>query len=250
MAKNLRGLWQQIPSTTISEILCQTSMDFVVLDTEHGAWSDESIFQCIQIITLCRKKCFVRLTEADLTRTRYCLDAGADGLIFSTVDSQDYLNKIKSQCFFPADGSNNVTGKRGYGLTRDNMWGEQERKGKRTIIVQIENTNGVKLFCPCVAPTLAEYYFEDVDFVDYYMIGPYDLSCDIGCAGDFDHPRYKDMMKFIKDIIPSNKLGYHVVKDIDNQRKELKDCGFLAFGMDTLFLLDGAKQIEGVVNGK
>ena len=48
--------WQQIPSPTISELLCK-SLDGVVLDTEHGCFNNETLYNCIQVITANDKKC-------------------------------------------------------------------------------------------------------------------------------------------------------------------------------------------------
>ena len=42
--------WQQIPSTIISEMLCE-DFDGVVLDTEHGCFNNETLYKCKQNIT-------------------------------------------------------------------------------------------------------------------------------------------------------------------------------------------------------
>jgi len=240
--KNNVGLWQQIPSSTVSEILCQTDLDFIVLDTEHGVFNDETLFQCIQVITLSGKSCFVRLTEANLTKTRYCLDAGVDGVIFSTVDSLEYLGEIEKQCLFP---SQSHFGKRGYGLTRDNMWGEKDRKGKRIIVAQLENRKGVDLFS---YNDDGETPIKDFPFIDYFLVGPYDLSSSVGCPGNFEHANFKRQIEIINKIVPKSKLGYHVVKDVDHAYLDLKDCGFLALGMDTMFLFDGIRKLEEIIS--
>ena len=83
----MRLCWQQIPSTVISDILCQNDLEGVVLDTEHSAFNLETLYSCIQVIALNQKKCFVRLTEVNKTTIRMCLDAGCHGIIFSTVET-------------------------------------------------------------------------------------------------------------------------------------------------------------------
>ena len=89
--------WQQVPSPVISEIMC-IGYDGVVLDTEHSCYNIETLFSCIQVIKLRGKKCFVRLTEISNTMIRCCLDAGVDGLIFSTVETAEQCEKIKQYC--------------------------------------------------------------------------------------------------------------------------------------------------------
>ena len=51
----MKLLWQQISSTIISEIYADSAYDGVVLDTEHGSFSNEKLYASIQIITLKRK---------------------------------------------------------------------------------------------------------------------------------------------------------------------------------------------------
>ena len=129
--------WQQIPSPLISEIMCH-NFDGVVLDTEHGCYSNETLYSCIQVIKCSEKKCFVRLTEVSNTMIRYCLDAGVDGLIFSSVETREQCEKIIEYCYYSPKG------KRGLGLVRQNMWGEKDLIQPSPIIIpQIETKTAV-----------------------------------------------------------------------------------------------------------
>ena len=85
--------WQQIPSPTVTEILSH-NYDGVVLDTEHGCYNNETLFSCVQVLKASNKKCFVRLTEINNTMIRYCLDAGVDGLIFSTIEQKSSAKRL------------------------------------------------------------------------------------------------------------------------------------------------------------
>lgn len=229
----MRFLWQQIPNATVSEILCSTGMDGVVLDTEHGVFSNETLFNCIQVITLTGKKCFVRVTDT-LNRSliRYCLDSGADGLIFSTIENGEQAYHAATQCCFP--GVPNSKGVRGFGLTRDNFWGEKEREKKITIIAQIETKNGVDFIRH--EPNWGSVF-------DYFLIGPYDLSSSLGDVGNFSSLEYQKAIETIKNAVGEEKMGYHIVKNIPEQYPNLKGCGFLAFGLDTLMLINGVKEL-------
>ena len=132
--------WQQIPSTIISELLCNIELDGVVIDTEHSAFNIETLYNCIQIITALNKTCFVRLTEPSKTIARACLDAGAHGIIFSTVETEEQCETIHQICKFPSQG-----GRRGLGLVRQNKWGiEKLISDKPIIIAQIETVEGIE----------------------------------------------------------------------------------------------------------
>ena len=241
----MKCLWQQIPSTLVSEILSRNNdFDGVVLDTEHGVFNDETLYSCIQVITLSGKKCFVRLTEANLTKTRYCLDAGVDGLIFSTVEDWKYVEQIRAQCFLPSQRP--IKGRRGYGLARHNFWGESEPLYP-IIIAQIETERAVNRFFSVNADYKDSFILDEFN---YFLVGPYDLSSSLGCPGDFEDESFKSCMETIRRSVPNCRLGYHIVKDIEKQYFDLQDCGFLAFGLDTLMLIDGIKSIQSIVKGK
>ena len=166
--------WQQIPSTVVSDLLCNTGLDGVVLDAEHGFFNNETLYNCIQIITSLNKICLVRLTEPSKTLARACLDAGATGLIFSTIETEEQCRAIHEISKFPPFG-----GKRGLGLVRQNKWGFGKTvlpSEKPILIAQIETVTGIENL-----QTIVSYNF------DYYMIGPYDLSTSLGDPGNFSN---------------------------------------------------------------
>jgi 2-dehydro-3-deoxyglucarate aldolase len=222
--------WQQIPSTQITEIMCK-GFDGVVLDTEHGCFNNESIFSSIQIIKLKGLKAFVRLTEVNPTLVRYCLDAGCDGLIFSTVETEEQCQAIINACYYPPKG------KRGLGLVRENLWGERGGLVSRVPIVvpQIESKAGIDNI-----QKIRSYGF------DFHLIGPYDLSLSLEVPGDFKHEKFQNAIKKMREAIPNDRMAIHIPKDIESwdlweeEMKEWLDYrkyGMKCIGMDTIALL-------------
>lgn len=227
-------LWQQIPSPQITTIYCQSSFDGVVFDDEHGCFNSETLFSLIQIAKFAGKKSFVRFSELNKTKVRHCLDAGLDGIIFSTVDTYEYARSILDYCLYPP------TGKRGQGLVCENEWGNRTellQNRDPIIIAQIENRAGIKLL-----DSIAN------DF-EYFMLGPYDLSADLGCVGEWESEDYKSIVREFEDKIPLEKRCVHIVSDI---KKELdnKFNGYIikALGMDTTFLKASINHYENTNN--
>ena len=221
--------WQQIPSPVVSELFSISGFDGVVLDTEHGCFNNETLFGCIQVITSLNKKCFVRLTEPSITLVRLCLDAGADGLIFSTVETEKQARFIHQICKYPDQG-----GVRGLGLIRQNKWGKEELVSKPPILIaQIETVTGVENFS-----TIEKYGF------DFYMIGPYDLSASLGIPGDFSNPRYVKALEKIKSQVATEKMAAHIPKEIKENLKLYEGYGILALGMDTTMLLEASRELN------
>lgn len=220
--------WQQIPSPVVSELLCHTKVSGVVIDTEHGFFNNETLFTCIQVIEGCGKLCYVRLTEPNKTLARACLDAGVDGIIFSTVETEEQCQKINEMCKFPRYG-----GKRGLGLVRQNRWGIAPLIAyPPRIIAQIETKAGVD--------NIKQIYSYDFD---YYMIGPYDLSASLGAPGNFSNIEYLDALRIVKETVPIEQMAVHIPTDVKNELKKYQDYGIIAVGMDTTGLLEFYKEI-------
>jgi len=217
--------WQQIPSTLISEIMCH-NFDGVVLDTEHGCYSNETLYSCIQVIKRSGKKCFVRLTEISNTLIRYCLDAGVDGLIFSTVETKEQCKKIVEYCYYSPKG------KRGLGLVRQNMWGEKCLIQPEPIIIpQIETKDAIDNI-----KDIINFNF------DYYLIGPYDLSLSLNTPGMFDNSQFKRYINEVNSKIPKENLAVHIPSDIKEQINKYEGYGIKCLGMDTVAILEFNKE--------
>ena len=69
------------------------------------------------------------------------------------------------------------------------------------------------------------------------MLGPYDLSADVGCVADWENPKYKSIIAEFESKIPKEKRCVHIVSNIkDELEKKFKDYKIIAIGMDTMFL--------------
>jgi len=226
--------WQQIPSPIVTEMLCSAKFDGVVLDTEHSMWNPETLANCIQVGTLKGKEVFVRFTECSETLVRGCLDAGATGAIFAKVDSMEYAEKIKKVCLYPSQG-----GSRGLGLVRENMWGRNSLMGSRPVIIlQIESEAGVR-----------NIHSLKSDAIDFYMIGPYDLSMDLGVPGKFDDHKFRAAVDYVTEEVGVEKMGCHLVKNeqVRLEGDKIGKFGFVALSMDTVILTEGVEYLDNRV---
>ena len=229
MQNQIRLSWQQIASPVVSELLCLNSLNGVVLDTEHGFFSNETLVSCIQVIKLSSKKCFVRLSTATTDKIRICLDSGADGIIFSTVESVARAKNLISKCNFPSRG-----GKRGLGLVRQNSWGNKKLISDPPILIaQIETVAGVGIL-----DALSKLRF------DYFMLGPYDLSSSLGKPGDFDDPGYLSSISRFSNLIDPKRRAVHIPNNVRKEIKKYDNFGIIAIGMDTLSILEKMREYE------
>ena len=225
--------WQQIPSPIITEILCLSNCEGIVLDLEHGAFSRESIFSCIQVATNMQKQCLARIANVDTELIRICLDAGVDGLIFANLKSAEESLRIHQLCRHPSHTSGGV---RGVALVRQNHWGLKDLISKDPVMIaQIESVEGIQ--------NLDCFVRHNYDF---YMLGPYDLSASCGAPGDWDNPGFQEQLLQFTNKIPESKRAAHIVHDVKKWIKKHKGYGMIALGMDTTMLLHSNREIQNV----
>jgi 2-dehydro-3-deoxyglucarate aldolase len=224
----MKALWQQIPSTEITRLYCNTDFDAVVLDLEHGVFNNEKLYSLIQLINASNKLSFVRLTEPSKPQIRLLLDSNVSGIIFSTLEIEQ-TSKVKEWCLYPP------LGKRGQGLVSENNWGDDKLQlNKVKLIAQIENKKSINQLSSIVK----------TDLFDYYVLGPYDLTADLGCVADWENKKYLELIDKFNKEIPIEKRGVHIVSNIENEYKnKFKNYGFVAFGMDTTIIKFAIKNL-------
>jgi len=168
----------------------------------------------------------VRLPSADPYLARRLLDLGALGFIVPVVESAPVFSDFLSHCLYPPKG------RRGVGLSRANVWGEDFDdyfSGFEPVLIpQIETKKGAENVAEIVA----------LDCVDGLFIGPYDLSADLDKPGDFESLEYNNARGVIRDAcIDHGKLaGIHqVAPNIDELMiRRQEGYKFIAFGTDLI----------------
>ncbi len=234
--KHLLVAWQQLSSPQITVAMASLGFDWLVVDLEHTSITTQEAEAIFIAAATYNCKPFARLTSADPYLARRCLDAGAVGLLVPVVESLKEFDEFAEHCFFPP------TGKRGLGLTRSNLWGDNLesyfKDFKPIIIAQIETIVGAKNINNIIKSK----------FLDGIMVGPYDLSASLNMPGKFNDPEFvKIKNAILKTAKKNNKLiGFHQVKpdlnELKNMQKESYD--FIAYGTDVVAMRYALKGIQ------
>jgi 2-dehydro-3-deoxyglucarate aldolase len=139
-------------------------------------------------------------------------------------------------------------GRRGTGLSRAQGYGSSFQEywdwatEHTVVIVQIEHTEGVANLDAIL----------DTEGVDGFIVGPYDLSCSLGCPGDFQAPEFVEAMDDVRRFLrPDAKPGgVHIVhsdpSDLDRRIEE--GYRFIAYGVDMVFFSEKAREAREVVS--
>jgi len=229
--KNLtRGSWITIGHPSIAEIMVKAGFDWLAVDMEHSAITLEQAQTLIQVIELGGCVPLVRVEENNPSLIKRVMDTGAYGVIVPMVNTRDDAIKAVKAVRYPPEGT------RGVGLARAQGYGMEFERYKNwvnkesIVIVQIEHIKAVENL---------EAIFE-VEGVDGFIVGPYDLSGSISRPGEFEHAQVKSALRRILGVAKSmNKTaGFHVIYPSLDKLQEKMEEGykFLAFSLDTLFL--------------
>ena len=223
------GSWLTLPSTAIAEIMCNAGFDWLVVDLEHTTISLEQAGEMIRTIELSGSSSLVRLTSNDENQIKRVMDAGAQGIVVPMVKSATDAKRAVSATRYPPLGT------RGVGLARAQEYGakfeeylawQSDINFGPVVVVQIEHVDAVA--------NLKEIL--NVDGVDAFIIGPYDLSCSMGIPGEFDNPEFiQTINKIIQIGSELNAVsGLHVVEP-DKQKLNnaiLAGHKFIAYSVD------------------
>jgi len=225
MPNQLRLGWQQIPHSFVTEIL-SSIFDGVVLDMEHSLWPIETLTSSIQVATLMKKQCLVRIHKRDLGMVSKLLDTGATGIMLSTVETAEEARRFSDLARHYIDG-----GTRGLGLVRENMWGEKGLVTPKPILVpQIESISAINNLKKIKRPEF-----------DYYLIGPYDLSASLSCDGDFENHKFKEAIQKFNNLVSPSERAVHIPKDVPEHIYNYCDVGMISVGMDTSSIIESSK---------
>jgi 2-dehydro-3-deoxyglucarate aldolase len=224
------GSWITLGHPSVAEIMAKAGFDWLTVDMEHSAITLHQAQHLIQIIDLCEVTPLVRVSENDSTLIKRVMDAGAHGVIVPMVNTRDDAIDAVNAVKYPP------LGKRGVGLARAQGYGLEFERYKKwvnkdsIVIVQIEHIDAVNNMEQILS----------VDYVDGFIVGPYDLSASMGRPGEFDHPDVVDALKQVKEISERMNVvsGFHVIPpDYKEVIKKMNEgYSFIAFSLDTLFL--------------
>ena len=229
----LNGLLITIPSPELVEIVSRAGFDWLFFDLEHSAISIETLPNLLRGVPA---SCYaaVRVPEATSTYVAKVLEAGAEGVIFPRISTEEQARKAVSLCKYPPLGNRGVGVGRaqGYG----NTFSEYLKVANDRIacIVQIEDELAAENAGMISA----------VEGVDALFLGPYDMSMSMGIPGEITHERIKKIIRRIPEQI-SRETGLGILSTNPETINEYARLGYtlLACGLDSQLINEGAGQL-------
>ena len=180
-----RGVWIDVPHPAPLELIAAEGPDWVCVDGQHGHPDFPDLLGLIDAANVFGVPAIVRVQGHDIGAAGRVIDAGAQGIIFPTVEDGDSASKLVSACRFSPRGS------RSYGPVR-----RSPRYPKVTPGLLEDDPLAILM-----VETRAGY--EQLDTIlaagpDGIFVGPYDLSLSLGV--DFDALISTDPDGILRDI--------------------------------------------------
>jgi len=237
LARPRFGTWITIPHNSVAEIAVRAGFEWATVDLEHSSIGIDACADLIRTIDLAGASPFVRVGSHDANVIKRVMDAGAHGLIASTVNTPGQAAAIVAAVKYPPVGT------RGVGLSRAQGYKDEFEEhykwlnAESMVFVQIEHIDAVRNL-EAILRTPG---------VDGFFVGPYDLSASLGIPGGFDHPKMRealDEIARVRALVPASVPGCHVVDtDPEEARTRLREgYRFIAYGIDFLFLKNKARE--------
>lgn len=210
--------------------------DFIIFDTEHNDYNLDIISNLCLLSKYEDIDLYVRVTDKEYHLIALMLDLGADGIVCPQVKTQAESQRIRDFSRY------NPIGKRGVSIsevvTRCRNMSQNEytksMNGELVNIIQIESQEGIENIDKILS----------VGEIDAVMIGPADLTQDMGIPGEFHNPRVKIAFKRIIESCNKHGVapGIHL-SNIEDVRVWMKEgMRFITFGYDLKFIKDCATE--------
>ena len=240
------GTFFELGGRGAMEALCQTGLDYVIIDTEHGCFSEESVADFILAAECHGVLPFVRIGSVHRPYVLRMLDIGARGLVVPNIRSVEQVERLVEAAKFPP------LGKRGYCPNRTTGWGLRDRSAN--VESYMAESNRLSKVIPQCETAEALEHIEEIAAlpgVDGIFVGPFDLSIDLDIPLALDDPRLLDAVERVLAACQANgKESYIFAGTVDHARL-WASRGFdsVTYGLDANVLMAAYKDAVNQITG-
>lgn len=235
----LYAVWLDRPDLLFAEILAEVGVDVVILDGEHGAFSDEGLWEILGTTRALGLRSFVRVPELVRSRVMQPLDWGADAVIIPGIETTAQAAEAVGYAQYPPDGQ------RGWGPRRPALHRRaredrtaliSEQRHRCPIWVQIETTPAVE--------SIAE--ISSIRGLGGILVGPNDLAGDLGVLDDLNHPALNAAIDKVVRTAVEAEVPVGVVEPAANedrlQARRDAGCSLISVGTQLSMMYEAIAQ--------
>jgi len=229
--KAVVGAWLSLNDPCAAEILARAGFDFLLIDTEHGAWDLVTLQTTLMGFNGTDTVPIVRVPWNDHVRIKQALDMGVEGVMAPMVRNVAECQALVRACRYPPEG------RRGFGPRRASNY-------YRNIEDYVAVANEAIFVMPQIEDIATLDELDDflaVRGIDAVAIGPNDLSGTTGRFRQNQHPTNKEAVD--KIIARSGAAGVPVCLGVNSKPAEQRDL--IARGVRVLLVTSDVELLAG-----
>jgi len=230
------GVFSKTLDSSFVEAAGLGGLDFIILDTEHGHASLETIHHHVRAAALVGMESIVRVKGVDAHAIAAALDSGAGGVQVPNIATPEQARAaVEAARFYPL-GARGVCR-----FVRAARHGSLEKSAYFTaanealLVLQVEGLEGVSNIDAIL----------DVPGFDVLFIGPYDLSQSIGKPGEVDAPEIHELIGRIAAAAAAKDKALGIFCDTPEAlaRYWQEGVAYIAYSVDISIFSDAIRSI-------
>lgn len=176
-----------------------TGVDFVFIDTEHIAIDRMTLAWMCQTYRALGLAPIVRIPSPDPYAATVALDNGANGVVAPYIETVEQVQRLRGAVKLrPLKGQvleDILSGKRELDATMQAYI--DNRCAQNLLFINIESAPAIAALDDLLA----------VPGIDALLVGPHDLSCNLGVPEQWAHPRFEDAIQTIIAKARAHNVG-------------------------------------------
>jgi 2-keto-3-deoxy-L-rhamnonate aldolase RhmA len=229
--KPVLGAWLSLNDPCAAEILARVGFDFLLIDTEHGAWDLVTLQTTLMGFNGADTTPIVRVPWNDHVRIKQALDMGVEGVMAPMVRNVAECRELVRACRYPPQGG------RGFGPRRASNY-------YRNIDNYAAIANEAIFVMPQIEDIATLDHLDEflaVPGIDAVAIGPNDLSGTTGHFRQHQHPANKGALNTI--IARAAAAGVPVCLGVNSKPEEQREL--IARGVRILLVTSDLELLAG-----
>jgi 4-hydroxy-2-oxoheptanedioate aldolase len=209
--ETMAGGWFTLTDPVAAELLARTGFDFLLIDTEHGAWDLIALQAALMGFNGSNTVPIVRVAWNDQVRIKQLLDIGVEGIMAPMVRTVEECRALVRACRYPPLGA------RGFGPRRASNY-------YRDLDAYVSIANDAIFVMPQVEDIATVGVIDEflaVPGIDAVALGPNDLSGTTGFFRQHSHPSNTSAID--KVIARAKAAGVPVCLGVTSNPSEQKE---------------------------
>ena len=180
------------------KLIGDCGLDFVFIDTEHIAIDRESLSWMCRAYAAMGLPPLVRVTDPDPDKVTIAYDDGAAAVVAPYIETQEQVMAlVGASKYRPLKGE----------VLRDAVAGKplpsrleeyvNHHTSGNSLLINIESSPAINRLDQLL----------DIEGIDAVLIGPHDLSCNLGVPEDYDHPDFLEAVETVFRAARSRGIG-------------------------------------------